>query len=148
MDKVSLSLCIHNTPASELVQVIQVYHEGDTVLSVGAPPSHYCIVVQGRLGMHPSGEVYGSRRLSTGPLQAFGELELMHNTPLCAALVAERDSIVLLLAASDWRSIIAGGLTAELEDKLHFIASLQQFSGVGLSYIRANVLPALEVLCF
>lgn len=128
------------------MKVVQVYHEGDTVLPVGSPPSHYCIIVQGRLGTYPSGPASGSR-VSAGPLQTFGELELMHNTALCAALVAERDSIVLLLAASDWRSIIAGGLTAELEDKLRFIASLQQFSGMEISYIRANVLPALEVLC-
>jgi CRP-like cAMP-binding protein len=124
---------------------LQVLYEGEVVMPAEQPPKHFCIVMEGELAIYADGDMSQPSIQSVEPGQSFGEYALLEGLSLDVSLVAAKRSVILLLASEDWRSITAGGLSAEVDDKLRFICSLQQFSDLDRHFLRVNVLPALQV---
>jgi hypothetical protein len=125
--------------------LLQVFCEGEAVLHAGKAPTHYCILVEGEFGVYPGGDIDGECIQTMTAGQVFGEYALLMEEPLKESLVAHGRGYVLLLAAEDWKSIMRGGLSAALVEKMHFLMSLPQFKDLGELYLRTNVMPVLQV---
>ena len=118
----------------------QIFNAGETVLEEGDEPAYYCLIVSGTFGAHRGGECL--QALAAG--QPFGDFALLSEELLAESLVAHTEGTLLMLSGRDWCSIMRGGLSAALEEKLLFLLSLPQFRGSGELYVRRNVLPALQ----
>jgi CRP-like cAMP-binding protein len=127
------------------VNNVQTAWQGDVIMEAGQPAPYYCIFVDGEFGVYgQSGETETCQQtLKSG--QTFGEFSLLKDEPLTTSLVAHTRGTVMLLSAEDWNSIMRGGLSAVLEAKMTFLQGLAQFRDLGEAYLRANVLPALQV---
>jgi CRP-like cAMP-binding protein len=124
---------------------LQTAWQGDVVMAARQPAPYYCILVDGEFGVYPDGSESEPCQQTLTIGQTFGEFSLLKDEPLTTSLVAHTAGTVMLLNADDWNSIMRGGLSAVLEAKMTFLQSLAQFRDLGGPYLRANVLPALQV---
>jgi CRP-like cAMP-binding protein len=78
----------------------------------------------------------------------FGEVALLEGKQLAETLIAHSTSVLLLMPAHDWLSIMAGGMSAAIASKWNFLRSLHQFDGISDANLRSKMLPALQVCCW
>ena len=102
----SAELTPSETQALASVVSIRELKDGDVLLPQGARDSHLHVVIEGRLAVTHTSEHGHTVLYTLEPGDLAGELSFMDNEPRYAALIASGRTEVLVLARSDFETLI------------------------------------------